>query len=113
MVHAIGGRNIETNTQGFLCNLDQWSVDYTEKMAEDDGIKLYDDHWELILYFREYFNENQVTPTMHKVVRELGNKDKHFHDQKAYEKHIYQLFPKDPTHEVCKLAGLPMPQPDD
>jgi tRNA 2-thiouridine synthesizing protein E len=113
MVHAIGGRNIETNAQGFLCNLEEWSVDYTEKMAEDDGIKLFDDHWELILYFREYFDENQVAPTMHKVVRELGSKDKHFHDQKAYGKHIYQLFPKDPTHEVCKLAGLPMPQPDD
>jgi len=37
----------------------------------------------------------------------------HFHSQKEYEKHIYKLFPSDPTHEVCKLAGLPMPQPDD
>lgn len=113
MVYAIGGKDIETNDQGFLCNLDEWSEDYTEKMARQDGIELYDDHWELILYFREYFNENQTTPTMHKVVRELGNKNHHFHNQKAYEKHIYQLFPTGPTHEVCKLAGLPMPQPDD
>ncbi|HBE92901.1 MAG TPA: hypothetical protein DDW55_10360, partial [Gammaproteobacteria bacterium] len=35
------------------------------------------------------------------------------HDQKEYEKHIYSLFSTDPCHEVCKLAGLPMPQPDD
>ncbi|MFK7815180.1 MAG: TusE/DsrC/DsvC family sulfur relay protein [Gammaproteobacteria bacterium] len=26
--------------------------------------------------------------------------------------HIYSLFPTDPIHELCKLAGLPMPQPD-
>jgi sulfur relay (sulfurtransferase) DsrC/TusE family protein len=26
--------------------------------------------------------------------------------------HIYSLFESDPIHEICKLAGLPMPQPD-
>ena len=50
---------------------------------------------------------------MHNVVRELGKKNERYHDQKGYEKHIYSLFPTDPCHEVCKLAGLPMPQPDD
>lgn len=113
MMQTIGGRNIETNAQGFLSNLEEWSEDYTQAMATQDGIKLFDDHWELILYFREYYNQNQTSPTMHRVVRELGKKNLHFHDQKAYEKHIYTLFPRDPAHEVCKLAGLPMPQPDD
>ena len=113
MMLNIAGKSVETNEQGFLCNLAEWSEDYTETVAKNDGVDLYNDHWELILYFREYFEVNQRAPTMHKVVRELGNKNKHFHDQKEYEKHIYKLFPKDPAHEVCKLAGLPMPQPDD
>jgi len=113
MMLNVAGKSVETNEQGFISNLAEWSEDFTEIIAKNDGVDLYNDHWELILYFREYYEENQVTPTMHKVVRELGKKDAHFHDQKAYEKHIYNLFPKDPTHEVCKLAGLPMPQPDD
>ncbi|MDH5767272.1 MAG: TusE/DsrC/DsvC family sulfur relay protein [Gammaproteobacteria bacterium] len=113
MVLEIAGQNIETNAQGYLCDLNAWSESYTEIIAAKDGLELYNDHWELILYFREYFSENQSAPTMHKVVRELGKKNVHFHDQKAYEKHIYSLFPKDPIHEICKLAGLPMPQPDD
>jgi tRNA 2-thiouridine synthesizing protein E len=50
---------------------------------------------------------------MHIMVRDLGNKRKHFHDRKAIEKHIYKLFPKDPVREICKLAGLPLPTPDD
>ena len=50
---------------------------------------------------------------MRQLVLTLGKKkDKHFHDLKEYEKHIYTLFPTDPIHELCKLAGLPMPQPD-
>ncbi len=113
MMLNIAGKNIETNEQGFISNLDDWNEDFTETVAKNDGVDLYNDHWELILYFRDYYEENQVCPTMHKVVRELGSKNKHFHNQKEYEKHIYKLFPTDPAHEVCKLAGLPMPQPDD
>ena len=113
MMLNVAGKSIETNEQGFLCNLDDWNEDYTEIVAKSDGVDLYNDHWELILYFRDYYDQNQTSPTMHKVVRELGKKNAHFHDQKAYEKHIYKLFPTDPAREVCKLAGLPMPQPDD
>jgi tRNA 2-thiouridine synthesizing protein E len=35
-----------------------------------------------------------------------------YHDKKKYEEHIYALFPSDPIREICKLAGLPMPQAD-
>jgi len=103
---------IETNEQGFLLDLDDWSEDFATALAERDGIELFVDHWELIWYFREYYEENQTNPTMHTMVRTLGMKGKHFHDQKSYEKHIYKLFPTDPVHELCKLSGLPMPQPD-
>lgn len=109
----VNSKTIETNDQGFLCNLEDWSEDYAETIAEKDGLELYNDHWELIWYFREFHEENLVNPTMHAMVRTLGkNKGQHFHDQKNYEKHIYGLFPSDPTHELCKLAGLPMPPPD-
>jgi len=110
---SIGGKSIETNEQGFLSNLDDWSEDFANTLASEDGLDLHVDHWELIWYFREYYDENQVNPTMHTMVTSLGPKNKQFHDQKAYEKHIYRLFPRDPIHELCKLSGLPMPQPDD
>ncbi len=113
MMLNVAGKSVETNEQGYLCNLGDWSEDFTETVAKNDGVDLYNDHWELILYVREYYEENQVGPTMHKVVRELGKKNTHFRSQKDYEKHIYSLFPRDPMHEICKLAGLPMPQPDD
>ena len=104
---------VETNEQGFLNNIDDWNEGFVKLLAERDGIELYVDHWELIYYFREFYKDNLVNPTMHQIVMTLGKrKDKHFHDLKEYEKHIYKLFPTDPIHELCKLAGLPMPQPD-
>ena len=96
-----------------MLNLDDWSEEFSSELAKRDGIELYVDHWELIWYFRDYFIENQSNPTMHTIVRTLGRiKGPRFHKQKEYEKHIYSLFPKDPIHQICKLAGLPMPQPD-
>ncbi len=109
----INGKTIETNEQGFLRDLDEWSEEFAAELARRDGIELFVDHWELIWYFRDYYAENQTNPTMHIMVRSLGKtKGAHYHDQKAYERHIYQLFPADPIHELCKLAGLPMPPPD-
>lgn len=108
----LNGKTIECNEQGFLCNLDDWSEDVSSELAKRDGLDLFVDHWELIWYFRDYYEENLSNPTMHTVIRTLGHKGDKFHDQKEYEKHIYKLFPSDPVHEVCKLAGLPMPPPD-
>jgi len=112
MMVEVNGRNIETDVQGFLQHMDEWSEDFTKELAEQDGIKLYNDHWELIYYFREYYDDNMTSPTMHTLVHDFGGKDKSHHEQKAYEKHIYSLFPRDPVHEICKLAGLPLPPPD-
>ena len=113
MVLNVAGQSVETDTQGYLRNLGQWSEDFAKEIAARDGIELYNDHWELIWYFREYYDENQINPTMHTMVKTLGKKNAAHHEQKKYEKHIYSLFPKDPVHEICKLSGLPMPQPDD
>ncbi len=109
----LNGTNIGVSEQGFLLNPDNWSEDFANKIADTDHIDLHIDHWELIYYFREYYEENLTHPTMHQLVMSLGkNKGTHFRDHKVYEKHIYGLFPNNPLDEICKLAGLPMPPPD-
>lgn len=112
MMLEVNGRNVETDVQGFLQREEEWSEDFAKEQAERDGIQLFNDHWELIYYFREYHDENMTSPTMHTLVKNLGGKNKSHHEQKVYEKHIYSLFHTDPVHEICKLAGLPLPPPD-
>lgn len=113
MQFNVNGKVIETDAQGFLLDLDDWSEDFARALAQRDGVELFVDHWELIWYFRDYYQETQGLPTMHRMVLELGrHRGPHFRDRKAYEKHIYHLFPTDPMRQICKLAGLPMPQPD-
>ena len=53
MMVEVNGNNVETDVQGFLQHMEEWSKDFAKELAERDGIKLYNDHWELIYYFRE------------------------------------------------------------
>ena len=113
MEFEVDGRIIRTDEQGFLLELEDWSEAFASALARHEGIALYVDHWELIWYFRDYYAETQSVPTMHRMVMALGRREGgRFRDRKGYEKHIYRLFPSDPVREICKLAGLPMPQAD-
>ena len=104
---------VTTDDQGFLLDLNQWSEEFAEALAKHLQIDLYVDHWELIWYFREFYKERLVHPSMHQLVVTLGKrKGARFRDYKDYEQHIYSLFPTDPIHEICRLAGLPRSEPD-
>ena len=98
----VNGTNIETDVQGFLQHMDEWSEDFAKELAWKDGIKLFNDHWEPIYYFREYHAENMTSPTMHTLVHDLGAKNKSHHEQKAYKKHIYAANPV--MNEKCLIA---------
>jgi sulfur relay (sulfurtransferase) DsrC/TusE family protein len=47
---------------------------------------------------------------MHKLVMTLGKyHGQHFHDHETYKTFLYEMFPRGPVPELCKLAGLPKP----
>ena len=109
----VSDQRIETDEQGYLLNAEDWSEEFVEKTAAVDGLTLYDESWGLIGYFHEYYRQYSTHPSMHQIVQTLGQMHgMHFHDRKAYEKFMYRLFPRDPVRELCKLAGLPKPEPD-
>lgn len=108
---------IETDEEGYLLNRDDWSdevaLEMSVQQAEKDHVILTDTHWGLIHYFRDFYKINKVHPTMHKLVSTLGRQHgAHFHDEKKYEKFLYEIFPHGPVQELCKLAGLPKPLDD-
>ena len=111
---TIGERTIATDEEGYLMNPADWSEEVAETMAvrqsQQNGGQLTETHLGLIQYFREYFDENKVHPTMHKLVMTLGeHHGRRFHEHKEYERFLYGLFPRGPVPELCKLAGLPKP----
>lgn len=41
----VNGKTVETDEQGYLVNLDDWSEDLAVRLAEKDSLALEQSHW--------------------------------------------------------------------
>ena len=104
MTIEVGGQTVETDKNGYLVNVDDWNEDVAKAMAETEGVELTDKHWDLINYLRdEYINNGGNQPNTRNIVKAMSAK----WNEKLGQKDVYQLFPKDPSKQGGRIAGLP------
>jgi tRNA 2-thiouridine synthesizing protein E len=60
----VNGREIETDAEGYLATLDDWSEDVAKCLAERDELALADEHWQVVRWIREYYAENGTAPNL-------------------------------------------------
>jgi len=102
----VNGKSLEVDEEGYLANLNEWEPAVAEVMAIDEGLELNDDHWEIINFLREYYEEYQIAPAVRVLTKAVGKK---LGKDKGNSKYLYELFPYGPGKQACKLAGLPKP----
>lgn len=104
MAYEFNGKTIETDANGFLLNAEDWSEDLARHIAGQEGVDLTDRHWDIIKYLRdEYFNNNANQPNTRTIVKDMGDK----WGARLQQKDVYDLFPKDPSKQGGRIAGLP------
>lgn len=54
MIH-LNGREIATDAEGYLANLDDWSEDVAEYLSRQDSLELTERHWRLLNWIRHYY----------------------------------------------------------
>lgn len=106
MTFTIEGKIYQTNSEGYLKNVEDWSISVAEFLATQDQLALTKDHWTVIYLIRDYYNDNHVAPGIRRLVRAMGEK---LGKNKSNSKYLYQLFPQGPAKQACKYAGLPKP----
>ncbi len=111
----VNGKTIATDEEGYLVNPEQWDEEVAEALVKQHEAaghkKVTETGWELIRYFREYYEQHMTHPTMHKLMKDKAKLEgKHFHDEESYKAFLYELFPHGPIQMLCKLAGLPNPK---
>ena len=106
MTIEVNGKSLETDEEGYLSNLNDWEKDVATVMAKEDDIELSDDHWEIINFLREYYEEYQIAPAVRVLTEAVGKK---LGKDKGNSKYLYELFPYGPGKQACKFAGLPKP----
>jgi tRNA 2-thiouridine synthesizing protein E len=92
--------------EGFLVNLADWTKEICETMASDDDIVLTDEHWAVLNFLRDYYEEYQVAPAVRVLTKQIK---KRMGKEKGNSKYLYSLFPYGPGKQGCRFAGLPKP----
>jgi tRNA 2-thiouridine synthesizing protein E len=94
------------DSNGFLCNLNEWNEVTADALAKTENITLTENHWEIIRLVRNFYHKYQHSPEMRPLIKfiklELG-------EQKGNSLYLLSLFPNSPAKLACKIAGLPRP----
>ncbi|MEM7206880.1 MAG: TusE/DsrC/DsvC family sulfur relay protein [Pseudomonadota bacterium] len=106
MAIELNGKSFETDEEGYLVHLSDWSDELANAMAKADRTELSDMHWEVINFLREYYDEYKTAPAVRVLTKAIG---KRIGKEKGNSKYLYELFPYGPAKQACKYAGLPKP----
>lgn len=106
MGFEINGKTYETDEEGYLVNLSEWDEEAAKFLAAEEKVEMSDQHWEVINFLREYYNDYQIAPAVRVLTKAIGKK---LGPEKGNSKYLYELFPYGPAKQACKIAGLPKP----
>ena len=88
------------NPDGFLIEMSHWTREIAEELARRNDIgPVTEDHWKVIEYVRDYYQENGEGPAIVKIGKATG----------FSPKHICEMFPCGVARGAYRLAGLPRP----
>jgi len=102
--YVVNGEELEVDEEGFLLEAN-YSDDVVPVIAAAEKITLTDQHWQVVKFMREQFQENGHTPNFRNMVAMLTEED----DSQDWKKVLYELFPNQPNRQASKVAGLPKP----
>ncbi len=100
----VNGHPVETDSEGYLRHLGDWSEDFVRALAAQEELTLTDEHWELVRYLRAYYAEHGVQAQVRAMI-------KHFTvvwgPERGSNHHLHDLFPRGgPQKQGNRLAGL-------
>ncbi|MCI1193026.1 TusE/DsrC/DsvC family sulfur relay protein [Calidifontimicrobium sp. SYSU G02091] len=102
----VNGHTIETDEEGYLVNLSDWNEDVAAAIAKQENVEMTPNHWEVVNFLRQYYDEYQIAPAVRVLTKAIG---KQLGEEKGNSKYLYELFPYGPAKQACKIAGLPKP----
>ena len=106
MGYQFNGQDIAHDEEGYLTDLSVWNPQLAELIAKDENIDMTPEHWEVVNFLREYYDEYQIAPAVRVLIKAAK---KTMGPDKGNNKYMYELFPYGPAKQACKIAGLPKP----
>ena len=103
-VVRVDGRDVATDSEGYLLDLDDWSEAFARALAREEGLTLTPAHWEVIRFLRDHYQEHGVQAQVRVMV-------KHFSAlwgaERGSNHALHEMFPVGgPQKQGNRLAGL-------
>ena len=106
MAYTVNGTTVEHDEEGYITDLSAWSKELANVIAAEEKIDMKDEHWEVVNFLREYYDEYQIAPAVRVLIKAIKKK---WGKEKGNNEYMYELFPYGPAKQACKIAGLPKP----
>jgi len=106
MGYQVNGTTVEADEEGYITDISQWSRELAAEIAKEEKIEMSDDHWEVVNFLRDYYEEYQIAPAIRVLTKAVKNS---MGPEKGNSQYLYELFPYGPAKQACKIAGLPKP----
>ena len=96
----VGDMTVRIDNQGFLLESGDWNQEVAEVLAMANSLDpLTEDHWRVIAYIREYYEQHNTAPMLRLISKRTGLKGNR----------LKTMFPRSCRECMCKIAGLPQP----
>jgi tRNA 2-thiouridine synthesizing protein E len=100
----VDGHAVPTDSEGYLERLDDWSEAFARALAREEGLALTPQHWELIRFLREHYQEHGVQAQVRVMIRHFARV---WGPERGSNHALHDLFPRGgPQKQGNRLAGL-------
>jgi len=103
MGYLVQGVELEADADGYLLEAN-FTDEAVEAIAAAEGVALTPEHWEVIRFLRDEYQEHGHTPNFRNMLKGFQAIR-----PEADSKFLYDLFPLGPAKQGVRLAGLPQP----
>ncbi|MCL4725659.1 MAG: TusE/DsrC/DsvC family sulfur relay protein, partial [Rhodocyclaceae bacterium] len=71
MAIELNGKSYDTDEEGYLTDINEWNEDVAKVLAQNENIDMTEQHWEVINFLREYYNEFQIAPAVRVLTKAI------------------------------------------
>ena len=100
----VNGKIVLTDSEGYIQDLDEWSEDFVIALAKEEGLTLTEEHWEVIRFIRDYYQEHSIQAQVRDMIKHFN---KVWGPERGNNHYLHEIFPKGgPQKQGNRLAGI-------
>ncbi len=107
MSQQISSMPINIDNEGYLIDPEEWNEAYARVLASKEELDLSPEHWKIIQFMRDYYNDHLTAPDSRYVIKYISDELSY---GKQAKKQLFKLFPYGYVKQACKIAGMKRPR---